>query len=426
LILLKNKLLKNIGLLVGGTAVAQVITFIATIYLTRIYSPESFGLLSLATSLVSLLVPLSTMRYDKAIVLAEDKKETNSLFFLSSSINALFFVLLLVIGIIIWSCDLINEEHSLLVFLVPVGVFLFGFSNIFQMFYEKQSKFKVTSSVALIDASTKAGLQYMLFSSFPKIGMVIGYIGALIANLFYYIVNAKSLFGIKWLGIGKEDLKSTAKKYNKFPKYFTWSNIIDSASQNVCALTFPFLFSLQILGNFSIAYKIVRLPALIIAMATRRTYYPKASELYTKNPKQFINLYKKSSLVLVGISILPVLIFEMYAEELFELLFDPSWMSSALYAKIILGYVFVNFCNSLAHENMIIFGLQKNFLIIEVVWFLLSLSLIYVAFLYDQSFLAVVFYAIGGIIMEFLVFITQFKKGIYNSTNKASIENGYN
>ncbi len=98
----KNGLAKNIGILAGGTAIAQLITFLATIYLTRVYLPEDFGLLSLLTSMVSLLAPVSSMRYNKAITLAEDKKELKSLFYLSNSINISLFILLCLFVGILW------------------------------------------------------------------------------------------------------------------------------------------------------------------------------------------------------------------------------------------------------------------------------------------------------------------------------------
>lgn len=406
---MRSKVLSNIGLLVGGTAIAQVITFVAMIYLTKLYSPTSFGLLAMVTSIVSLLLPMSTMRYDKAISLGEDVKEIKLMVFLSVAINLIFFFFLSLLSIIFWRLKLVQEENVIVIFVVPLGVFLFGIINIFQMYFEKLSRFKTTSSATLVDASTKAILQYIFHSIFIKTGMILGYLGALVVNTFYYLIKAKPLFHLSDFNIQKGDLKAVATKFIKFPKYFTWSNMLDSATQNICALTFPFFFSLGLLGNFSLAYKIVRLPALLVAMATRRTYYPKAAELYNVNKQAFFLLYKKTTLILVLISILPVIMFELFAKELFELLFDPDWSASVIYAKIILIYVFVNFCNSLAHENMIIFGLQKSFLFIEVFWFLLSIILIYIAYLYDNPYSAVVFFAISGIIMEILIFIAQYK-----------------
>jgi len=410
--LFKNKVINNISLLVGGTAIAQIITFFGMLYLTKIYAPDSFGLLSLGTSLISLLVPLATLRYDKAIVLAKNEKETNNLLLLCFFISISFFILLLIIGLVIYLFDLINNNY-ILVILIPLGTLLFGLINIFQMYFEKQSRFKVTSLVSVIDASSKVSIQYFLSSVFPLLGMMLGYISALIINIGYYGIKSRKLFYQIFTSTSKKNIKIVAKKYEKFPKYFTWSNVIDSASQNVCSLTFPVLFSLSVLGNFSLAYKIVRLPALLIAMATRRAYYPKANELFVNNKSKFIAFYKKGSLTLFFMAVIPVLSFHFFAEDIFDFFFDPNWLPAAKYAKIILWYVFANFCNSLAHENMIIFGLQKSFLFIEVIWFLLSLSLIYIAYLFEEPYFAVLLYVISGVVMELMVFFIQ--KRYYNS-----------
>ncbi|WP_298475036.1 oligosaccharide flippase family protein [uncultured Maribacter sp.] len=408
-----NQLVKNIGFLAGGTALAQLITFIVTIYLTRMYLPENFGILSLLTSIVSLLAPVSSLRYDKAIILSEDEREFKSLLYLSGAINIILFFVLFIAGLALWcfSDYLGLNSYKSLFWIIPCSVLFFGFASTFQSYNEKLSKFKLTASISLVDASVKSFLQYVLYGFLPKMGLLLGYLGALFTNFMVYFFNFLSNKKEKTLKVTTKDLKFVSKKYNKFPKYFAWSNMIDSASQNICAITFPFFFSLHILGNFSIAFKVVRLPAMLISMATRRVYYPKAAGLFVNDKANFFKLYKKSTITLILISIIPVILLEFLIPNIFTLFFDKNWMSSIPYAQIILVYVFFNFVNSLAHENMLIFGLQRAFLIIEVIWIVLSVLLIYVAYLCNDAILAVVFYVLSGVIMEITIFIIQYKKG---------------
>lgn len=405
----KSEFLKNISVLAGGTAVAQTITFVATLYLTKLYLPESLGLLSLATSIVSMLLPLATLRYDKAIVIAEDEKESYSLILLSILSSTALFLVISLIGLGLYMFNLIDKSKTPLLLIIPSSVFFYGLINIFQMYFERNSKFGVTSKAAIIDAVSKSGFQFILFKYFPFVGMLLGYFLTLIVNTTFYLSNTKGFIKKCLEYYNKSSLISTAIKYNKFPKYFTWSNMLDSTAQNICSILFPIFFSLSILGSFSIAFKIVRLPALLISMAVRRSYYPKASS-YILEKKPLFKFYLKSSKILILISVIPVILFQLFADELFQLFFDESWWSAASYAKIILIYVFINFINSLAHENMIIFGLQKTFLIIEIIWILLSISLIYWAYIINNSFLAVIFYSLSGVIMELLVFVIQFNK----------------
>lgn len=409
----KNGILGNIGFLVGGTALAQVITFFATLYLTKLYLPEDFGLLSLLTSVVSLLAPISSMRYNKAILLAQDNKEQKALLYLSVGINLLLFLVLSIIALILWVySDFFGlSSYTNFFWVVPLSVLFFGFTNIFQSYNEKISKFKLTSVVVLAEAVSKTFFQFILYTVIPKFGLLIGYISGLVLNTIIYVVSFAKKAKKETNFISSVELKKAAKKHDKFPKYFTWSNMIDSASQNICSITFPFLFTLEALGNFSIAFKIVRLPAILIAMATRRVYYPRAAELFQKDKKRFFELYKKYTLILILVSLFPALILEWSIPHIFKFFFNENWMASIPFAQIILVYVFFNFINSLAHENMLIFGLQKSFLMAEALWMILSLLLIYFAYLKESALLAVVFYVVSGIIMEALIFTIQYRKG---------------
>ena len=55
--------------LVSGASIAQLIGLIAVPIITRLYSPDDLGLLTVLTSIVSIIVVISCMRYELAIVL---------------------------------------------------------------------------------------------------------------------------------------------------------------------------------------------------------------------------------------------------------------------------------------------------------------------------------------------------------------------
>ncbi|AUC82950.1 oligosaccharide flippase family protein [Lacinutrix sp. Bg11-31] len=406
----KSDFLKSISVLAGGTIVAQIVTFLAMLYLTKVYLPDSFGLLSLGTSLISICLPLATLRFDKAIVIAESDKEIYNLVVLSLLTNVIVSVAILILGVFLYFFNIIDQVHYPLVFIIPFSVFLYGLINVFQMYFDKRSKFKITSRAVIIDAFSKSGMQFVLFKTFPLLGMLIGYVFALTIGVSYYFFNTVSFFKNCKKQATKQSLILVAKKYDKFPKFYALSNILKSASHNICSFTFPVFFSLAVLGNFSIAFKIVKLPAQLISMALRRVYCPKAAKLYLTDKRAMLKLYFKSTKVLLFIAIGPFIIFELFADDLFILFFKESWWSAAVYAKVILIYVFFNIVNALAHENMIILGLQKTFLIVEIVWLVLSLILIYIASILESSFLAVLFYALVGVFMEIIVFLIQYIK----------------
>ena len=89
---LKSKFSLNIMTLMLGTTVAQAIPIIISPILTRIYSPEEFGLLILFMSIVSILSVIVSLRYERAIIQPLDDEDAISLVVISILFRIIFFL----------------------------------------------------------------------------------------------------------------------------------------------------------------------------------------------------------------------------------------------------------------------------------------------------------------------------------------------
>ena len=68
----KSELRRGVAVLVGGTTIAQGIIVLTSPILTRLYTPSQVGVYAVATSLLSILIVVSCLRYESAIPLPED------------------------------------------------------------------------------------------------------------------------------------------------------------------------------------------------------------------------------------------------------------------------------------------------------------------------------------------------------------------
>ncbi len=73
---LKSEFSKNTLTLMIGSALAQVIPIIISPILTRVYTPEEFGIFALYITFISIGASLVTAKYETAILLP--KKEENA------------------------------------------------------------------------------------------------------------------------------------------------------------------------------------------------------------------------------------------------------------------------------------------------------------------------------------------------------------
>ena len=91
---------RNVLTLLTGTTVAQLIPFLISPIITRLYSPEDLGRLALFVSIISILSIISTCKYDAAILLPKEESNAFALYYLSNILVGAFFIALLIFAVI--------------------------------------------------------------------------------------------------------------------------------------------------------------------------------------------------------------------------------------------------------------------------------------------------------------------------------------
>src|SRR6185437_15099783 len=90
---------QNVLLMLTGTAFGQAISILLAPVLTRLYSPEQFGYLSVYTAALSILAVVAALGFDQAIPIATSEFEMANLFAISSAaLIALTVLIALVSG----------------------------------------------------------------------------------------------------------------------------------------------------------------------------------------------------------------------------------------------------------------------------------------------------------------------------------------
>ena len=97
--IISNPFLKNVSTLAMGTIVSQIIVIGTSPILTRLFTVESFGVLSLFSSIMTIFGVITTGRYELAIGLPESYRKAKNILRLITVIGLLvsgfyFFVIL--------------------------------------------------------------------------------------------------------------------------------------------------------------------------------------------------------------------------------------------------------------------------------------------------------------------------------------------
>ena len=119
----KSEFSRNVMILMSGSILAQAIPLIVAPILTRLYTPEEFGVYALFFSIVSILTIVATARYEMAIMLPKSNRTSMSIVYLSATISILISLFTFVLVLAFYKN--INEWLGIEVaFLIPLMIVL--------------------------------------------------------------------------------------------------------------------------------------------------------------------------------------------------------------------------------------------------------------------------------------------------------------
>src|SRR5579859_6097194 len=79
-VLMANRpFLKDVSIMLTGAAGGQAVSLLLSPLLTRLYSPQEFGTLSVYSAIVAILVVISSLRYELALPLVRDDEDAVNL-----------------------------------------------------------------------------------------------------------------------------------------------------------------------------------------------------------------------------------------------------------------------------------------------------------------------------------------------------------
>lgn len=325
----------------GGTAVAQGITFLGTLILARFYLPSHFGVFSMFTGLVSLISVWSSLRYEIAVTLPERDEDAAAL--VQFSILIVCFVSLLILVLVIAAghqvlTKLRMEDLLPWLFLLPLCILLVGSYNTLYNWCLRSQRFPgIVLARTAKSLSTVLGqlIAYPLVT-LPGGGLICGYAIGLMGGLGPILKRSRAAFtgGILW-----SRMLPVASRYSDFPKKAGVGAFLDTASLQIPLIALPVIFSSHVGGSFAIADRLFRGAVDFFSATLGQVFYQRVAGLRRAHEETTSLLLKTWKLLFVFF-IGPSLLMLLFGREVFVLLLGPGWADAGEYAAILsIGFI---------------------------------------------------------------------------------------
>lgn len=405
--IMHSELVQNSAKLLTANVIAQAIGLLVYPILTRIYSPEDFGLLNLFLSIGGVLVLLATAEYQYAIVLPKKEEDARGL------VHICGLLLLITTGIVLMSVPFAASIARLFntpelagwYWLMPVFVFVMGLWNMLNYWYIRRKEYSRISGYqmaqSVFSASGKLGLGTM---GYLQGGMIITTTLAPLASISISILLAWKKH-IRYLFANpRVRLKELFKQYRNFPIYSLPRSIINTIAGQLPVLLLTPVFGTKEIGFWSMAILLAFSPISMISKAVYQVLYQHVSQKV--NEKQSIGgIFVKFTLVSLTIAIPVFLVLYVFLPNLCGWLLGEGWKITGEYIRWMLPWL----CCSLLTASVCflsdVFAKQRIGLWFEILIAVLR-AIGVLAGVWTNSFgVAVAGYAVGSTIAIFAQYV---------------------
>jgi len=396
----------------SGTALSQGILIAATPILTRLFTPENFGVLALYLSIVGIISVVSSWKYELAIMLPEDEEDAKALVFLSiitTIITSLF--VLIILFILKGYLGVLTEHIKLFIWLVPVGILINGLLQIFVTWGTRNEQYKPIANTRVTQSSVTVFSQ-LSFSivSISSLSLIYGNIIGILSSLIYLVYQTSKKHYIQLNNISKKRIVENLSKYKNFPKFQSTSALINSLSQHLPIILLSMFYSAEIAGFYSLTHRALTTPARLLGNSVRQVYFQRASKIFNKN-ESIRRILSKSTIGLLKVSIIPFVIIGIFAQSTFVFVFGKEWLVSGIYAQLIIVYIFTLTVNPPSVMTLQILGMQKFSMIYEIFLAIFRFLAIYLGYLfYNNHYVSISMFSLVGVVFNIYLIAYVFKK----------------
>jgi len=340
----KNAFARGVSVLVGGTASAQILLVLAAPILTRLYTPEDFGLLAVYAGMLALIGVIASLRYELAIPLPEDDVEAANVAILSLLLvvisTALTAVLALMLGTPI--AELLGVPLlSNYLWLLPVGVFLSGAYTVFNYWSVRTKCFSIIARTKLSQAIATLAVQLATFK-FGGIGLLLGQVAGQSVGTTTLARPALAMLAFKkisWNGV-----KKVARRYRRFPIFSTWEGLFNVSSHQLGTVGIAFFFGVGVAGIYALAHRVLSLPMSLIGGAIGQVFFSSAANASRDGGLGLLFSDLHSKLAHIGLPLAFLLI--MVGPELFGKAFGADWRQAGEFARYMAPWLYLQFISS--------------------------------------------------------------------------------
>ena len=424
--------IKNAGTLLSGNVIAQGIAFLSYLLLSRLFTPDDFGLFTVFYGYLEVLIILSTCKYEQAIIVAPDDARAVQVSRMTLRLNLIVSLLFLALAALLAASSALSSQSptgfaplplsqggvpaggggstfshshiftfSTLFLLIPLMVYFSGTSRVYSALGVRSGRFRaiaesdVAGSLSGTVFKLLAGLLAPVVRCLHTFGLPLGTLLGIMVRNTWLRRRAAPLLERKPKRKPRQPLSplqkgespqgdgvfnsqfstflATARQYKHYPLYVMPKEFLSSFSANLPFLWLALYFDNATIGLFSLALTFLQRPVLMVANAMESSFYSdSASRQRQHQPLQRRLFRMTGGLAAVAIPLAAVGFF--WAEPIFTFLLGDQWVGTGFYVRCLLPWMVVRLLANTLSFTANLFETQRVDFWLQVAMLLLRVA----------------------------------------------------
>jgi O-antigen/teichoic acid export membrane protein len=322
-----------------GSGAAMALTYLAQPVLTRLYTQAAFGTLDVLVSVVVLLIPLATLRFDPAVLLPDDERDAASVVALALTLacGAAVFFSGAILAVRPWLSQWGYGTISNWLFLLPPALLAVLSDKLARYWLTRRKQFSLLSVGRAGRAAVAQGSR-ILFAVFLTVGaggLLGGYLLGLIAAALFYVIMIALRDGLQlfYRAFRWSRLRRVARRYRRFPFFTMPSVLLNTLASRLPFLLLLFFFNEATVGRYGRASLALAAPLGLLGQSVGNVFFAHSAEAAREGALR--PLAHRVHARLAEVSLFPTLALMLAGPDVFAVVLGKSWRLAGEYLRFI-------------------------------------------------------------------------------------------
>lgn len=369
--LIRTEAIRNFFKVFFSSLVAQSISFALAPVLSRLFTPEDFGLVALYLGILSLLSVLSTGKYEQAIMLPKEDRDAVQLVWLVLLITGATAMLTgLVVTLFNLPLTQLSGNQSLgpWLYALPFSVLLHGIFQSAVFYANRKKRFGLMGKGTLVQYGVLNLIRILsgwIKTSFN--GLIAGHLAAQLAVAVFVLRGIiKDLLAFR-KGSNIKDILKQGGIYDQYPRYNLVLSFTNNLSGSLPVFMFTWGFSPEIAGLYAFGYAFVFRPLSLFAQSTTQVLSQKIIEDHHRGLDVYPTLKKLATrFLLFGLP--AFIILAIAAPAIFGFVFSDEYARAGRFLQILSPYLLMVFITSPLSFVPELYFRQRKAMTIDIIY----------------------------------------------------------